>query len=65
MGYSIVEKKAISKFVGKTLVQLRIRNNFGLEVLMIKQNKGLLMIVLPNLKVIMPDPNYVIQSDEI
>ena len=38
-GYSIIEKKAIPKFVGKTLVQLRLRNKYGLEVLMIKQVK--------------------------
>ncbi|MCB9209521.1 MAG: chloride channel protein [Ignavibacteriales bacterium] len=64
-GYSIVEKQAIPKFVGKTLVQLRIRNNYGLEVLMIKQNKGMFDYSVTESEIIMPDPNYVIQSDDI
>ena len=64
-GYSIVEKKAIAKFVGKTLVQLRLRNNYGLEVLMIKQSTDMFKDGKPDSNIIMPDPDYVIKEDDI
>ncbi|MDP2364035.1 MAG: chloride channel protein, partial [Ignavibacteria bacterium] len=40
-GYAIVERKPSHVFVGKTLAELKLRNNFGLEVLMIKKSKEL------------------------
>lgn len=64
-GYAIIEKKAMSKFVGKTLVQLRLRNKYGLEVLMIKQPQGIFADKSDSLKIIMPDPDYVIKEDDI
>lgn len=64
-GYSIVEKLAIPKFVGKTLVQLRIRNNYGLEVLMIKQGQDMYADNTKESNIIMPDPDYVIKEDDI
>lgn len=64
-GYSIVEKLAIPKFVGKTLVQLRIRNNYGLEVLMIKQGQDMYADNVNESNIIMPDPDYVIKEDDI
>lgn len=64
-GYSIVEKKAIPKFVGKTLVQLRLRNTYGLEVLMIKSSQDMFADKNKESKVIMPDPDYIIKDDDI
>ncbi|PID62599.1 MAG: hypothetical protein CR986_01095 [Ignavibacteriae bacterium] len=64
-GYSIVEKKIPAKFIGKTLVQLRLRNQYGLEVLMIKQTKGLFSDSNDDTNIIMPDPNYVIKENDI
>ncbi len=64
-GYSIIEKLAIPKFVGKTLVQLRLRNNYGLEVLMIKQGQDMYADNTNESNIIMPDPDYVIKEDDI
>lgn len=64
-GYSIVEKKAVSKFIGKTLVQLRLRNKYGLEVLMIKQPSDIFTDGKLNPNITMPDPDYVIKEDDI
>jgi len=64
-GYSIIEKKAIGKFIGKTLVQLRLRNTYGLEVLMIKQSQDMFADDINESNIIMPDPDYVIQESDI
>jgi CIC family chloride channel protein len=64
-GYSIIEKKAIPKFVGKTLVQLRLRNTYGLEVLMIKQTIDMFEDGKSDSNIIMPDPDYVIKEDDV
>ena len=39
-GYSIVELMAPTDFVGKTLLDLNIRRNYGLEVLIIKKGES-------------------------
>jgi CIC family chloride channel protein len=57
-GYSIAELGVPKKFIGKTLVELKIRNNFGLEVLMIKQQKDFLTDVNSEAEIITPDPEY-------
>ena len=64
-GYSIIEKKAITKFIGKTLVQLRLRNNYGLEVLMIKQTNDMFADDINDTNIIMPDPDYVIREGDV
>ena len=64
-GYSIVESKVIPLFVGSTLAELRLRNRYGLEVLMIKQKNSLYSDESEDSKIIIPDPNYVIKSDDI
>lgn len=54
-GYSIIEKAVPRSFIGKTIVDLKFRNTFGLEILMIKQRASILSdedqdkIVIPNL----------------
>ena len=64
-GYSIIEKRAIPKFFGKTLVQLRLRNTYGLEVLMIKQSQDIYADSTNEFNIIMPDPDYVIRETDI
>jgi CIC family chloride channel protein len=63
-GYSIIEKKAINEFIGKSLIELRIRNKFGLEVLMIKKSLSPFSDYSSKPEIITPDPNYKIQSDD-
>jgi len=41
-GYSIIEKGIPRKFVGKTIIDLKFRNKYGLEILMIKQKPSIL-----------------------
>ena len=57
-GYSIAEFGVPKKFIGKTLVELKIRNKFGLEVLMIKQPKEFLTDINSEPEIITPDPEY-------
>jgi CIC family chloride channel protein len=57
-GYSIAELGVPKRFVGKSLVELKIRNEFGLEVLMIKQPKEFLTDVDSEPEIITPDPEY-------
>jgi CIC family chloride channel protein len=61
-GYSIFELRVPSSFIGKTLPELKIRNKFGVEVLMIKQKSNL---IEENEKIIFPDTNYRFQPDDI
>ena len=60
-GYSIIEKPALPEFVGKTLAQLKLRNKYGLEVLMIKKAKSQFT---DETEIIAPDPNYKIQEGD-
>ncbi|MFH1528488.1 MAG: chloride channel protein [Bacteroidota bacterium] len=62
-GYSIIEKNAPQHFIGKTLTQLKIRNHYHLEVLMIKQKRELLSESTSD-NIIMPDPKYKIQQED-
>jgi len=64
-GYSIMEVSLPDSFIGKSLSELKLRNNFGLEVLMIKHlkefldNKG-------EPEIVTPDPHYSLKlSDRI
>jgi CIC family chloride channel protein len=61
-GFSIVEKKAPQKFVGKTLVDLKLRNTFGVEVLMIKNKKTFLHETEEVITI--PDASYKITADD-
>ncbi len=64
-GYSIIERKIRDEFIGKTLSQLRIRNNYGVEVLMIKKKQSFLSDDLgTNSELVVPDPDYIIQRDD-
>ncbi len=64
-GYAIIEKRTSLDFVGKTLAELKLRNNYGLEVLMIKKSKELFKESKSESKLIMPAYDYVIAEDDI
>lgn len=64
-GYAIVEKRPSLEFVGKTLSELKLRNKYGLEVLMIKKLEGLFTESESESKLIMPAYDYVIAEDDI
>ena len=64
-GYAIVERKPSTKFIGKSLAELKLRNKYGLEVLMIKKSKELFDESNVKTKIIMPRHDYKIEGDEI
>jgi CBS domain-containing protein len=64
-GYAIIEKKPSMYFIGKTLAELKLRNNYGLEVLMIKKTKELFDESQRDVRIVMPSYNYVVESDDV
>jgi len=63
-GYSIVERKVPTRFVGKSLSQLRLRNKYNVEVLMIRQNRHPFQEE-DSPGFIVPAPDYVIQPGDV
>jgi CIC family chloride channel protein len=63
-GYSIIEIVPRRDFIGKSLSLLRLRNRYGLEVLLIKKPRHGYMSESGD-KLIIADPNYKIESDDI
>ncbi len=63
-GFSIVERKVPQEFVGKSLSMIKLRNEFGLEVLMIKKYQSVLDTDDESEIVTIPDPDYIIQMDD-
>jgi CIC family chloride channel protein len=61
--YSIIEKVAPERFVGKTLKQLRLRNKYNVEVLMIKR-PAKFGESEAEAKIIMPDADYKIHEGD-
>ena len=57
-GHSISEESVPLTFIGKSMIDLKIRNNFGLEVLMIKNHKDLFSEDEDDIEILTPDPNY-------
>jgi CIC family chloride channel protein len=64
-GYAIVERKPNSEFVGRTLSELKLRNKYGLEVLMIKKSRELFDETDVKTKIIMPSFDYKLEKDDI
>jgi CIC family chloride channel protein len=64
-GYAIVERKPSQDFIGKTLAELKLRNKFGLEVLMIKKQKELFDETDVKSRIVMPKHDYRIENDDI
>ena len=56
-GYSIMEISLPDSFIGKSLSELKLRNNYGLEVLMIKHLKDFLDNKSEP-EIVTPDPHY-------
>jgi len=60
-GYIITEIPAADIFIGKSIADLRIRSNYGVDILSIKkadgQNKNTIKAI--------PDADYIIQKDDI
>ena len=54
--YDIVEIKARDKWIGKTLKELKFRNNFGMNVLLVKKENTKLEIS--------PDGDYKIEPND-
>lgn len=63
-GYSIIEHKPKNEFIGKTLSELKLRNKYGLEVLMIRKNASPFADNEEESKLIVPNPNYVITQND-
>ena len=61
-GFSIVERRAPEEFVGKSLKELRLRNQYGLEVLMIRPSYPPFADEEPDM--LIPTPDYVIQEGD-
>jgi len=61
-GYSILEKTAPPQFVGKSLIELKIRSRYGLEVLVVKKTNS--PFDDNEKEVVVPDPNYIIQQGD-
>jgi CIC family chloride channel protein len=64
-GYAIVERKPNSEFVGRTHSELKLRNKYGLEVLMIKKSRELFDETDVKTKIIMPSFDYKLEKDDI
>lgn len=64
-GYSIFEKLAPNNFVGSTLAELKLRNTFGLEVLMIKKQSGDVFDKETKSAIKIPDADYIIEKDDL
>jgi len=64
-GYAIIEKKPLREFIGKNLSELRFRNRYGLEILMIKKTAGIFHESDAENKLVMPGPDYKIEEDDI
>jgi CIC family chloride channel protein len=63
-GYSIAEIPVATEHIGKSLSELKLRNNFGLEVLMIKQPKDLFEDSAEKENIIASDPHYRLREND-
>ena len=61
-GFSIVERRIKNELIGKTISEARIRNNFGLEVLMIKKENS---IYSNSNELSFPEAGYILQDGDI
>lgn len=62
-GYSIIEYQAAPNIIGKTLKELKLRNKFGVEVLMIKKRKDFYSDRTDPI-IHTPDPDYKIKETD-
>lgn len=64
-GYSVAERKVPPKFVGKSLAELRLRNKYNLEVLMIRPARSPFVEEEKEQDFIIPTPDYKIQTGDV
>jgi len=62
--FKIAEKNVPDKFVGKSLIDLRIRNKFGLEVLVIKRPKDIFSVDKDDYEIVAPEANTKLQRGD-
>jgi CIC family chloride channel protein len=63
-GYSIAEVPVAPEHIGRSLSELKLRNKYGLEVLMIKQQKELFDDNDQRENIITSDPHYRLKEDD-
>lgn len=63
-GYSIAEINVPNSFISKSLNELKLRNKYHLEVLMIKKRKDFLSIEDKDLEIISTDPDHKLKRTE-
>jgi CIC family chloride channel protein len=63
-GYSIAEITVPVEFIGKSLAELKLRSNYGLEVLMIKHPNELFDESKEKELIISADPNYRLRRED-
>lgn len=64
-GYSVAERKAPPKFIGKTLAQLRLRNKYNLEVLMIRPAESPFAEEEKSQDFLIPTPDYTLRPGDV
>jgi CIC family chloride channel protein len=65
-GYSIAEKTPPRQFIGRKISEIKLRNKYGLEILMIKQKSTPFSgNEAEQANYILPDPQYIIGEDDI
>ena len=63
-GYSISEVTVPAEFIGRSLAELKIRGDYGLEVLMIKHPNDLFEDIAEKELIISTDPNYRLRRED-
>ncbi len=63
-GYSIIEKHVPRDFVGKTVVDLKFRNKYGLEILMVKHKQSVITEAVTE-DVTIPSTNYKFKPNDL
>lgn len=63
--YKLAERKVPDNFIGKTLAELKIRNNYGLEVLVLKRPRDLFSIDESEYEIIAPTADTKLERGDI
>ena len=63
-GYSLIEKTVPRNFVGKSVIELKFRNSYGLEILMVKHKQSVIAETATE-NVTIPSTDYKFKSNDI
>jgi len=63
-GYSVIERKTPVLFIDKSILELKIKTDYGVQVLMIKKDNTPFSDKDDNFEYIVPDSNYIIHEDD-